>query len=119
MLLVDDNGKQVQYYSDTVVQFAVNAGVTCGVSQYSSLPNSTLTGSRSKCISCSTCNRSIDSCRAPCTVIPLTEVQATMAQYYSEHSGPIALNVGVTCGVTVTEIEADVAHWLASVDVNV
>jgi hypothetical protein len=41
-----------------------------------------------------------------------------MAQYYSDKR-TIALNVGVTCGVTVTEIEADVAHWLASVDVNV
>jgi hypothetical protein len=33
------------------------------------------------------------------------------------HSGPIGAKVGVTCAVTVTEMEAVVAH--ASVDVNI
>jgi hypothetical protein len=38
-------------------------------------------------------------------------------QYYSDTAGPIGANVGVTCAVIVTEIEAVVAH--ASVDVNI
>ena len=29
------------------------------------------------------------------------------------------MNIGVTCGVTVTMIDAVVAHWVASVGVNV
>jgi hypothetical protein len=43
-----------------------------------------------------------------------TIIRSTRQQWRSTilTSGPIALNVGVTCGVTVTEIEADVAHWL-------
>ena len=47
----------------------------------------------------------------------LSEVPGSAGATEFWHNGPIGAKVGVTCAVTVIEIEAVVAH--ASVDVNI